>query len=119
LGVLPAKGVVDFVAPTDNGPILHDLMSNTDHIEFCDDQGDKVDPDMLEWIKSQDKQKASYEATRYFQEMGVAKLPWAECMRGVDSLYDFVRCITCTTFETRQKILQPKWDTLKKALGEA
>jgi hypothetical protein len=29
-----------------------------------------------------------------------------------------VRCITCSTFERREKILQPKWDTLKKHGGK-
>jgi hypothetical protein len=100
LGVPPAKSVVDFIAPTNNGPLLHDLTSDTNRVEFCDDQGDKVDPDVLEWIKSQDKQK--YKVTWCFQETWATKLPWAEYVRGVDSLYDFVRCITCTTFETRK-----------------
>jgi hypothetical protein len=113
-----AIGVVDFVDPADNGPLVHDLTSDTNRFELCDDQVDEVDPDVLEWIKAQDKQKASYEATRRFQETWAAKLTWAECVRRMDGLYDFVRCITCMTFETREKILQPKWNTLKKHSGK-
>ena len=44
--------------PPNNGPLLHDLTSDTNCFEFCDDQGDKIDDNVLEWIKLQDKQKA-------------------------------------------------------------
>jgi hypothetical protein len=44
LGVPPAKGVVDFVGPADNGPLVHDLISDTDRFELCDDQGMRLIP---------------------------------------------------------------------------
>lgn len=31
-------------------------------------QGDEVDPNVLDWIKLQEKEKASYEAPWHFQE---------------------------------------------------
>jgi hypothetical protein len=45
-------------------------------------------------------------------------LPWAECIKGANGLYDFVRCTMCSHFEGKGKILQPKWDTLKKHGGK-
>jgi hypothetical protein len=62
--------------------------------------------------------QVSYEITRRFQESWAVKLHWAECVKGANGLYDFVRCIVCTTFEVHEKILQPKWDTLKKHGGK-
>jgi hypothetical protein len=62
--------------------------------------------------------QVSYEITRRFQESWAVKLHWAECVKGANGLYDFVRCIVCTTFEVHEKILQPKWNTLKKHGGK-
>jgi hypothetical protein len=45
-------------------------------------------------------------------------LPWMECVKGEDGLYDFVRCLICTEFEHKDKILKPKFDTLKKHDGK-
>jgi hypothetical protein len=59
-----------------------------------------------------------YEITKKFQESWAAKLHWAECVKGANGLYDFVRCIICTIFEVCEKILQLKWDTLKKHGGK-
>jgi hypothetical protein len=38
--------------------------------------------------------------------------------KGDSGLYDFVRCIVCTEFETQEKILQSKWDILQKHGGK-
>jgi hypothetical protein len=83
---------------------------------------EEIDPDVLEWIVAQGDiesqgQKVSYEATQKFQESWGAKLPWAECVKGGDGLFDYVRCLICSTFEIWEKILRPKWDTLKKHGG--
>jgi hypothetical protein len=86
--------------------------------EMGDEKDGKEDPNVIEWIKEHRKDKVSYNATHRFEETWVAKLNWAECVKGGNGLYDFVRCIVCTEFETREKILQPKWDTLKKHGGK-
>jgi hypothetical protein len=75
------------------------------------------DPDVLEWIDAQKKEKVSYEATRKFQESWAAKLFWASCVKGNNGLFDYVKCNICSMFEVRDKILKPKWDTLKKHGG--
>jgi hypothetical protein len=84
---------------------------------------EETDPDVLAWIAAQGDiaakgDKVSYEATQKFQESWAAKLPWAECVKGRDGLFDYVRCLICSTFEIREKILKPKWDTLKKHGGK-
>jgi hypothetical protein len=84
---------------------------------------EETDPDVLVWIAAQGDiaakgDKVLYEATRKFQESQAAKLPWAECVKGGDGLFDYVRCLICSTFEIREKILRPKWDTLKKHGGK-
>ena len=38
--------------------------------------------------------------------------------RGPNDSYDFVKCNICSTIEGREKILAPKWDTLKKHGGK-
>lgn len=78
---------------------------------------EETDPDVLAWIAAKGD-KVSYEATRKFQENWAAKLPWAECVKRGDGLFDYVRCLICSTFEIREKILKPKWDTLKKHGGK-
>jgi hypothetical protein len=55
---------------------------------------------------------------RRFQQSWPAKLPWSECVKGLDGLYDFVRYLICSEIEHREKILQPKFDTLKKHEGK-
>jgi hypothetical protein len=65
-----------------------------------------------------EKKKKSYEATRKFQDTWAARLPWATLYRGPNDLYDFVKCNICSTIEGREKILAPKWDTLKKHGGK-
>jgi hypothetical protein len=90
---------------SDNGP----SMSFDEQVE--------TDPDVLEWIDAQKKEKVSYEATRKFQESWAAKLFWASCVKGNNGLFDYVKCNICSMFEVRDKILKPKWDTLKKHGG--
>jgi hypothetical protein len=84
---------------------------------------EESDPNVLAWIVAQGDiaakgDKVSYEATQKFQENWAAKLPWVECVKGGDGLFDYVRCLICSTFEIWEKILKPKWDTLKKHDGK-
>jgi hypothetical protein len=79
---------------------------------------EELDPDVEAWLAAQTKETSSYEATRCFQESWPAKLPWAEYVKGEDGLYDFVRCLICSEFEHKDKILKPKFDTLKKHGGK-
>jgi hypothetical protein len=91
LGVPKAAGIVNLVASTSNGHDLIDLnSSNVDAFLLFDQSEGELDPDVLEWLEAQKKETVSYEATRRFQESWLAKLPWAECVKGEDGLYDFV-----------------------------
>jgi hypothetical protein len=116
LPVPVAKG--GFVECTGPSSSINPINDARYVFEMCDEQDGEDDPDVIEWIKENRKDKVSYDATRRFQETWAAKLNWAECVKGGNGLYDFVRCIVCTEFETREKILQPKWDTLKKHGGK-
>jgi hypothetical protein len=78
---------------------------------------EETNPDVLEWIAAQGE-KISYKAIRKFQESWAAKLSWAECVEGRNGLFDYVRCLICSTFEIPKKILRPKWDTLKMHGGK-
>jgi hypothetical protein len=103
LGVPRPVGILDLTQPHDNGPII-DLSSGS---APCSDvaieehdvaiEQDEMDIDVLQWIEAnRDKsKKVSYEATRKFQATWAIKLPWAECVKGQDGLYDFVKCIIC------------------------
>jgi hypothetical protein len=113
------EGIIYLTASVSNGPITNTVGSDGGYqYELMPDQDEEVDLDVLQWIKAQAKEKVSYEATRRFQETWAAKLPWAECIKGADGLYDFVHCTMCSYFEGKDKILQPKWDTLKKHGGK-
>ena len=114
LGVPLAATVLDLTTSSENGPI--EVGSDTaDVLEACEQD---LDPEVEEWLTAQQKGKVSYEVTRRFQESWPAKLPWSECVKGPDGLYDFVRCLICSDIEHKEKILQPKFDTLKKHGGK-
>jgi hypothetical protein len=59
----------------------------------------------------------NYEANRKFQESWAARLPWTEFVKGANGLCDLVKCRICSEMEGHDKILAPKWDTLKKHDG--
>jgi hypothetical protein len=119
LGVPKAAGIVNLVASTSNGHDLIDLnSSNVDAFLLFDQSEGELDPDVLEWLEAQKKETVSYEATWRFQESWSAKLLWAECVKGEDGLYNFVRCLICSEFERKEKIFQPKFDMLKKHGGK-
>jgi hypothetical protein len=94
-----------------------ELKSNSGAFCSWDDQ-EETEPNVLEWKAAHNKETTSYEATRKFQESWAAKLVWIECVKVIDGLYDFVKCTICSIFEVRDKILMPKWDTLKKHGGK-
>ena len=125
LGVLPVAGIIDLeqdsqlsiIELSDDTAPLSGLAVSSDSsratgnhqpiikpsvdIELLFDIGlteqDEVDEDVLVWIaaqKTKDK-KVSYEATRHFQSTWAAKLPWAECIKGPDGFYNFVKCVIC------------------------
>jgi hypothetical protein len=108
--------LIDLTCPIDRSSNL-ELNSDSGPFREIDEQIETY-PNVLEWISVHEEEKVSYEATRRFQESWAAKLPWAECVKGGDGLYDFVCCMICTMFEVRTKILRPKWDTLKKHGGK-
>jgi hypothetical protein len=45
-------------------------------------------------------------------------LPWAKLFRGVDGLYEYVKCAVCSTIIEKPKNMGPKWDTLSKHSGK-
>lgn len=49
-----------------------------------------------------------YEEFGKFQDTWAARFPWAELYRGFDGLYEFVRCIVCSTITGKPKIMGPK-----------
>jgi hypothetical protein len=116
MGVPNPAAVVDLSGPCLNGPIFTLSSDSADLFEACEQE--ELDPDVEAWLVAQTEETNSYEPTRRFQESWPAKLPWAECMKGEDGLYDFVRCLICSEFEHKEKILKPKFDTLKKHGGK-
>jgi hypothetical protein len=131
---VPSTTSADHVIVLEIASIDHVILlesASADQILLESDNGcpsawkdeEETDPDVLAWIAVQGDiaakgDKVSYEATRKFQESWAAKLPWVECVKGGDGLFDYVRCLICSTFEIREKILKPKWDTLKKHGGK-
>jgi hypothetical protein len=63
------------------------------------------------------RKRREYERSRVFQDIWVAKLPWAESILGADGKVHQVRCLVCTKIEGRDKLLAPKLDTLWKHGG--
>ena len=80
----------------------------------CEDSDEDEDKDYVVGEPKQKKRKKSYKASQKFQDSWAARLLWAKLYRGGDGLYEFVKCLVCSTVEGRVKILGPKWDTLKK-----
>jgi hypothetical protein len=109
LGVPRSAGVVDLTLPnhveheTINLSLSGDSFNVDEHETInlssnsfnIDDYQDEADADVLEWISANIGKKVSYEATRRFQGTWVVKLTWAECVKGCDGFYDFVKCIVC------------------------
>ena len=116
MGVPNPTTVVDLSASCLNGPIFMLSSDSVDLFEAC--KQEELDPDVEAWLATQKKDRSSNEATCRFQENWLAKLPWAECVKGEDGLYDFMRCLTYSKFEHKDKILKPKFDTLKKHGGK-
>jgi hypothetical protein len=85
--------VVDLSVSTENQPMIV-LSSDGGPIDEQLEEDD-INPDVQEWLAAQKTSKVSYEATRRFQDTWAAKLHWAECVKGADGLYDFVKCIIC------------------------
>lgn len=65
-------------------------------------------------VEAVKKQKRSYELRRHYQEIWVAKLPWAEAIVGEDGSLTQVKCTMCSKVEGRDKLLVAKIDNLWK-----
>jgi hypothetical protein len=52
-----------------------------------------------------------------FQEMWVAKLPWAKVVMGCDGKLNMVCCKFCNEIDGREKFMGPKFDSLQKYVG--
>lgn len=64
------------------------------------------------------KRKKDHEINRKFQETRRAKFPWAKATMYVDgSKVSNVKCIICTTAESRVRVFVNKPDSLRKHLG--
>jgi hypothetical protein len=97
LGVPRPAGVFDLSTLTVSSII--ELSSDNGLPNLLEpDEQEEEDANVVAWIVSQKDTidaKKSYEATRCFQETWPAKLPWAECVKGPDGLFDFVKCTIC------------------------
>jgi hypothetical protein len=97
LGVPKPPGIVDLSTSTIVSII--ELSSDSGLPNFPEpDEQEEEDADVMAWIAAQKDTtdaKKNYEVTRHFQETWPAKLPWAECVKGPDGLFDFVKCTIC------------------------
>jgi hypothetical protein len=55
-----------------------------------------------------------YELNHHFQNLWVAKLPWAKFVLNVDGKVTKVKCKVCSVMEREDKLLVPKLDSLWK-----
>jgi hypothetical protein len=97
LSVPRPAGVVDLSTSTVSSIIELSSDSGLPNLPEIDEQ-EEEDADVVAWIASQKDTidaKKSYQATRHFQETWLAKLPWAECVKGPNGLFDFVKCTIC------------------------
>jgi len=63
------------------------------------------------------KKKKEWELNQNFQEMWVAKLPWAKVVMGCDGKLNMVCCKFCNEIDGREKFMGPKFDSLQKYVG--
>jgi hypothetical protein len=63
------------------------------------------------------KPKKNYDLTRKFQLEWACKLPWAEGILTNNGRLHMVKCTVYSTIEKSDRLMQPKWDTLKKHEG--
>jgi hypothetical protein len=97
LGVPRPPGVVDLSTSIVSSIIELNNDNRLPNLPETDEQ-EEEDADVVAWIASQKDTidaKKSYQATRHFQETWLAKLPWAECVKGPNGLFDFVKCTIC------------------------
>jgi hypothetical protein len=71
----------------------------------------------IESLPSKKKPKKNYDLTRKFQLEWACKLPWAEGILTNQGRLHMVKCTVCSTMEKSDRLMQPKWDTLKKHEG--
>jgi hypothetical protein len=58
--------------------------------------------------------KKMYELNHHFQNLWVAKLPWAKFVVRVGRKVTKVKCKVCSITESQDKLLVPKLDSLWK-----
>ena len=80
------------------------------------DSDDEYDED-IESLATKKKPKKNYDLTRKFQLEWACKLPWAEGILTNNGRLHMVKCTVCSTMEKSDRLMQPKWDTLKKHEG--
>ena len=65
------------------------------------------------------KQKKNYDLTCKFQLEWACKLPWAEGILTNNDRLHVVKCTMWSTMEKTERLMQPKWDTIKKHEGRS
>ena len=73
----------------------------------------------LDSIAPKKKPRKNYGLTQKFQLEWACKLPWAEGILIYIGRLHMVKCTVCSTMEKSDRLMQPKWDTLKKHEGRS
>ncbi len=68
-----------------------------------------IDPSLC-LPKPKKPREPKWELIYIFQNVWVAKLPWAKVVLGANGKMIMVRCKICTNVENQEKLLMPKFD---------
>jgi hypothetical protein len=75
-----------------------------------------IDPSLCP-PKPKKPREPKWELIYIFQNVWVAKLPWAKVVLGANGKMIMVRCKICTNVENQEKLFMPKFDGLYKHVG--
>ena len=99
----------------DGGAETTNDLDELEEVSVPDSDGD-FDED-IDSIAPKKKPRKNYDLTRKFQLEWACKLPWAEGILTNNGRLHMVKCTVCSTMEKSDRLMQPKWDTLKKHEG--
>jgi hypothetical protein len=90
-----------------------ETTNDLEEVSLSDDD----DEENLDTQTPKKKPRKNYDLTRKFQLEWACKLPWAEGILTNNGRLHMVKCTVCSTMEKSDRLMQPKWDTLKKHEG--
>ena len=99
----------------DGGAETTNDLDELEEVSVSDSDGD-FDED-IDSIAPKKKPKKNYDLTQKFQLEWACKLPWAEGILTNNGRLHMVKCTVWSTMEKSDRLMQPKWDTLKKHEG--